>query len=208
MAKATGTNPTIEEYGTAIVVEKQRDILRSLGVLELEAAEKVTAEEGEMTIGRSNLSVPLFLTESGTTANSEFYEAFVNTYANKLSTKELTETYIKGKLEKYRKEAFIQHTVKFAFDFQISDADKYNILFECKNGIKWIWQFIFLSYYDQELLLLESRYQHVAKDFERLNTFQTQKGMIAKKDASKVCKLFQFPQGHFFEIDGAKNTMR
>ena len=72
--------------------------------------------------------------ESGTTANSEFYEAFVKTYVNE----ELTETYDRGKLEKYRKEAFIQHTAYIAYDFQILDADKYNILFECKNGIKWI----------------------------------------------------------------------
>ena len=61
MAKAQRTNPTIEEYGTTIVVEKQRDILRSIGVLVLEAAERVTSGEGELTIGRSNLFVPLFL---------------------------------------------------------------------------------------------------------------------------------------------------
>ena len=120
--------------------------------------------------------------------NSDFYEGFVNAYVNK----ELTETYVRGKLEKYWKEAFIQHTAKIAFDFQTLDADKYNILFARKNGIKWIWQFIFLSYHDQELLLLESRYRYVAKYFKHLNTLQSQRGVLAKKDASKICKLLQF----------------
>ena len=64
MAKATGTNPAIEENGTAIVVEKQREILTSIAVLELEAAEREASEEVELTIGRSNISVPSFLTES------------------------------------------------------------------------------------------------------------------------------------------------
>ena len=132
--------------------------------------------------------LPSFLSDSETLANADFFQAFVNIYVNK----DLTDTYVKGKLEKYRKEAFLQHTARIAFDFQISDADKYTILFDCRNCIKWIWQFIFLSYHDQELLLMEPRYQHVAKDFERVNTFQKQKGVIAKRMLQKCANFSSF----------------
>ena len=63
-----------------------------------------------------------------------------------------------------------------------------------------------VSYHDQALLRLESRYLHAAKDFERLNTLQTQKGVIAKKMLLKYANLpILYPQGCFFEIDGAEN---
>ena len=55
-----------------------------------------------------------------------------------------------------------------------------------------MWQFICLRYQDQELLMMNQRYQQYAKTFDRINKFQMQDGMIAKADGPKVCKLFQF----------------
>ena len=40
--------------------------------------------------------------------------------------------------------------------------------------------------------MLELRYKQYAEDFTRLNEFQKQNGMIAKKDADKVYRLFKF----------------
>ena len=53
-------------------------------------------------------------------------------------------------------------------------------------------QLICLSYQDQELLMLDQRYQQYAKIFDHINKFQVQGGMIPKGDGHKDCKLFQF----------------
>ena len=121
-------------------------------------------------------------------ANANFYEAFVNHYAKP----EKEDGYFKRKLDAYQKDAYIRHTAVLSFDFQISDADKHKLMFETRNGIKLIWQFICLSYQDQELLMMDQRYQQYAKTFDRIHNFQVQAGMIAKADGPKVCKLFQF----------------
>ena len=56
-----------------------------------------------------------------------------------------------------------------------------------------MWQFVFLSFMDQELLMLESRYKQHAEDFNRINTHQLETGLIAKlkKDGRKVYRLFE-----------------
>ena len=58
-------------------------------------------------------------------------------------------------------------------------------------NLKLMWQFIFLSFMDQELLMLELRYKQHAEDFNRINTFQIENGLLAKKDGPKVYRLFK-----------------
>ena len=50
---------------------------------------------------------------------------------------------------------------------------------------------MFLSFMDQELLMLELRYKQHAEDFNRINTHQFETGLIAKKDGPKVYRLFK-----------------
>ena len=54
-----------------------------------------------------------------------------------------------------------------------------------------MWQFIFLSFMDQELLMLELRYKQHADDFNGINAFQIENQLIAKKDGPEVYRLFQ-----------------
>ena len=44
---------------------------------------------------------------------------------------------------------------------------------------------------DQDLMMLELRYKQYAEDFNGINTFQMEKGLIAKKDWPKVYRLFK-----------------
>ena len=51
---------------------------------------------------------------------------------------------------------------------------------------------VHLSYcLDQELMMLELRYIQYDKNFNHINTFQMEKGLIAKKDGPKVYRLFK-----------------
>ena len=54
-----------------------------------------------------------------------------------------------------------------------------------------MWQFIFLSFMDQELLMLELKYKQHSEDFSRINNYQIEHGLIAKKDGPKVYRLFK-----------------
>ena len=73
---------------------------------------------------------------------------------------------------------------KTAFDFNLDDATHLENLFGPEGNIKKVWLFIYLSFYDQEPLTPELR-----DDFNTLNEFKIQKGMLAKKDTAKsiVC---------------------
>jgi len=44
---------------------------------------------------------------------------------------------------------------------------------------------------DQEIMMLELRYKQYAEEFNHINTFQKETGLIAKKDGPKVCRLFK-----------------
>ena len=52
---------------------------------------------------------------------------------------------------------------------------------------------------DQDLMMLELRYKQYAEDFNDINAFQMEKGLIAvKKDGPKVYRLFKLllSKGH------------
>ena len=65
-------------------------------------------------------------------------------------------------------------------------------MFEMNSRIKLIWQFIFLCYQDEQIYMLELRHKQYAEDFNMLNEFQIQRGMLAKKDMAKIYRLFKF----------------
>ena len=49
-----------------------------------------------------------------------------------------------------------------------------------------MWKFIYLSFLDPDLLMLELKYKQHAEDFNRINAFWIENGLIAKKDGPKV----------------------
>ena len=80
---------------------------------------------------------------------------------------------------------------KAVFDFSMTDANRFKFLFETGKNLKLMWQFIYLSFFDQELLMLELKHRQNAEDFNRINAFQIENGVIAKKDGPKVYRLFK-----------------
>ena len=48
-----------------------------------------------------------------------------------------------------------------------------------------------MSFFDQDIMMLELKYKQHAEDFHRINTFQQEGGFIAKKEAPKVYRLFK-----------------
>ena len=81
---------------------------------------------------------------------------------------------------------------KTAFDFNLDDSTRLENLFGPDGNIKTMWLFIYLSFHDQEMLMLELRHKQYAEDFNILNEFQIQRGMLAKKDMAKIYRLFKF----------------
>ena len=85
----------------------------------------------------------------------------------------------------------MQLMAKAVVDFNMEDNDRFKLLFETGSNFKWMWQFIYLIFMDQELVRLELRYKQHAEDFNHINTFQMETGLIAKKDGPKVYRLFK-----------------
>jgi len=94
------------------------------------------------------------------------------------------------KLKLFR-EGHMQSLAKAVFDFSMDDKVRYKLLFETEGNLKLMWQFIFLSFMDQELLMLELKYKQHSEDFSRINNYQIEHGLIAKKDGPKVYRLFE-----------------
>jgi len=116
----------------------------------------------------------------------EFFEAFVNKFTDK------DFAYRTNKLKLFREDCSIQVMAKTAFDFNLDDSTRLENLFGPIGNIKKMWLFIYLSFHDQEMLMLELRHKQYAEDFNKLNEFQIQKGMLAKKDMAKIYRLFKF----------------
>ena len=71
---------------------------------------------------------------------------------------------------------------KAVFDFSMKDEDRFKFLFETRKKLKLMWQFIYLSFFDQDLLMLELSNKQNAEDFNRINAFQIENGVITRKD--------------------------
>ena len=115
----------------------------------------------------------------------EFFEPFHNKFTKKSEGERFQ------LLKIFREDSNMQLMAKAVFDFSMEDNDRFKLLFETGSNLKRMWQFIFLSFMDQELMMLELRYKQYAEDFNRINAFQTEKNLIAKKDGPKVYRLFK-----------------
>jgi hypothetical protein len=108
-------------------------------------------------------------------SSNEFFDAFHNKFTKKDAG------YRMKSLKAYREDGIMQSLARSVFDFSMDDKDRFNFLFERKGNLKLLWQFIYLSYMDQDLMMLELRYKQHAEDFARINAYQTETGLIAKK---------------------------
>ena len=110
---------------------------------------------------------------------------FNNKFANKDAGYRLS------KLKMYREDSQMQSLAQSVFDFSMNDEDRFKLLFEMEGNLKLIWQFIYLSFFDQDLMMLELKYKQHAEDFQRINAFHQAAGFIAKKEAPKIYRLFK-----------------
>ena len=104
--------------------------------------------------------------------------------SNKFANKDAG--YRLNKLKLYREDSQMQSLAKSVFDFSMDDNDRFKLLFETEVNLKLMWQFIYLSVFDQDLMMLELKYKQHAKDFQRRNAFHQEAGFIAKKEAPKI----------------------
>ena len=77
------------------------------------------------------------------------------------------------------------------FDFSMDEKTRCEFLFGTEGNLSLMWQFIFLSFMHQELLMLELKCKQHSDDVDRINKFQIKHGLIAKKDGTKVYRLFK-----------------
>ena len=95
----------------------------------------------------------------------EFVDCF-SWFNNKFVNKDAG--YRLSKLKMYRENSQMQSLAKSVFDFSMNDEDRFKLLFETEGNLKLIWQFIYLSFFDQDLMMLELKYKQHAEDFQRL----------------------------------------
>ena len=85
------------------------------------------------------------------------------------------------KLKLFGEVSQIQLLAKSVFDFGMDDNERFKLL----------WQFVYLSFFNQDIMIFELKCKQDAEDFQRINTFQQEGGFIAKKEAPKVYRLFK-----------------
>ena len=124
-------------------------------------------------------------TISGERLASEFFGVFTNKFTNKDLGVRMQ------KLKLFREDGHMQSLARAVFDFSMDDKVRYNLLFETEGNLKLMWQFIFLSFMDQELLMLELKYKQHSEDFNRINNYQIEHGLIAKRMDPKCISSFQ-----------------
>ena len=115
----------------------------------------------------------------------EFFEPFHNKFTKKSEGERFQ------LLKIFRENSNMQLMAKAVFDFSMEDNDRFKLLFETGSNLKRMCQFIYLSFMDQDLKMLELRYKQYTEDFNGINTFQMEKGLIAKKEGPKVYRLFK-----------------
>ena len=88
----------------------------------------------------------------------------------------------------FRKDSQMQSLAKSVFDFSMNDEDRFKLLFETEGNLKLIWQFIYLSFFDQDLMMLELKYKQHAEDFQRINAFHHEAGLFER---SRIQRLYE-----------------
>ena len=68
------------------------------------------------------------------------------------------------RLKAYREDGHMQSLARAVFDFSMDDKARFELLFETEGNLKLIWHFIFLSFMDQELLMLELKHKQHAEE--------------------------------------------
>ena len=106
------------------------------------------------------------------TAEVEFSKPFHNKFIKKSKGERFQS------LKIYKEDNNMQLMAKSCFDFSMEDNDRFKLLFETGSNLKWTWQFIYLSFMDQDLMMLELRYKQYAEDF---NGIDMEKVLVAKK---------------------------
>ena len=117
---------------------------------------------------------------------AEKYAQFVNQFINKPIEEQ------KEKLDEMRNSSIKRATVRTAEDFTLEDEEKYTLLFNEGDRLKRIWEYIYVSFNEQEILLTEPGYGNYCVDFDALKKYKKQTGYILKSSAYKVYKLFRF----------------
>ena len=93
-----------------------------------------------------------------------------------------------NKLRMFREDSQMQSLAKSVFDFSMNDEDRFKLLFETEGNLKLIWQFIYLSFFDQDLMMLELKYKQHAEDFQRINAFHHEAGLFER---SRIQRLYE-----------------
>ena len=96
----------------------------------------------------------------------DFFDAFQNKFLEKTEGEHLQ------CLKALREDSHMQSMERSVFDFKMFDSDRFKFLFETGRNLKRLWEFIYLSFLDQELLMLGLRYKDNAEDFTRINVTQ------------------------------------
>ena len=117
--------------------------------------------------------------------DQDHFEAFHNKFSDK------TEGQRHQCLKALKEDSHMQNMAKAVFDFSMTDSDRFKFLFEMGRNLKRMWQFIYLSFFEQELLMLELRYKQHAEDFNRINAVQLETGCISRLDGPKSIPLVQ-----------------
>ena len=85
------------------------------------------------------------------TAEVEFFEPFHNKFTKKSEGERFQS------LKIYREDNNMQLMAKAVFDFSMEDNDRFKLLSETISNLKWMLQFIYRSFMDQERMMLELR---------------------------------------------------
>ena len=166
---ASGLKPTVDRLGE---FNLQEESLKKHSIL---LNDSESENEDNIITATSNVGV----------TTNEFFDSFQNKYVNKDTGFRLQ------RLKAYREDGHMQSLARAVFDFSMDDKARFELLFETEGNLKLIWHFIFLSFMDQELLMLELKYKQHAEDFNRIHAVQVETGKIAKKDGPKVYRLFK-----------------
>ena len=90
-------------------------------------------------------------------------------FNNKLINKDAD--YRLKKLKVFREDSQMQSLAKSVFDFSMDDNERFKLLFDTEGNLKLIWQFVYLSFFDQDIMMLELKYKQHTEDVHRINTF-------------------------------------
>ena len=192
-----------QKFCTSLTIYRTKDILSDMEqrqqTLLRQSAENFFGEDEENISERNTrLLRQQLIQESGTSEETksegtnapiilvEKYAQFTNQFIDKPIVEQ------KDKLDEMRNSSILRALVRTAEDFTLEEEEKYALLFNEGDRLKRIWEYIYVSFNEQEILLTEPGYGNYCVDFDALKEYQKQTGYILKNSAYKVYKLFRF----------------